>query len=155
MWMAEEKQHLISCCFFACIMVFWHGENGGHFSQTCIMQKICFGCPRLSLQSCNDCKLWDCSSGLKLQPDNYKVKGWSICLQTPSTWAKLQEEWILHIVFIAYFQVRMCLACVEFPCFLDVRMQCPVGFIPDRKGVGNYGSHSLSPLRTLSMPEEN
>lgn len=48
-----------------------------------------------------------------------------MALESPSTWAKLQKEWILSIVCIAYFH-RICvlLPCMWFPCFLDVRVQC-------------------------------
>lgn len=102
--MIEENQHPI---------LYWHGETGKTFfpdmyslkellwlflSELAEWQR--FLVLRLPLQS------------VKFQSDNCKDKGWCPYLQTPSSWAKLQKEWILHIVRIACFN-RICvlLAC--------------------------------------------
>lgn len=128
--MAEEKEHPISHCSFDCIKVFRHEEAGRTFFPDRQFLK-----DLLWLSSSGPAELQRLlalrlpfQSEIQTLKDNCKVKRWCPCLQTPSTWAKLQQEWILHIVCIAYFH-RIFLSCVWFLCFLDVRVQCSVGII--------------------------
>lgn len=101
--MIEENQHPI---------LYWHGETGKTFFPDMYSLKdlLWLSLPelaewqrllvlRLPFQS------------VKFQSDNCKIKGWCPCLQTPSSWAKLQKEWILHIVHIGYLH-RICVLLV-------------------------------------------